>query len=335
MAGRRTNLAILIVLAWALATGGLAFGVGGAWTRWVVAGHGTAGLALILLAPWKTAIARRGLRRARRGRPASIVLGVLIVVCVLSGVLHATGILVSAGFFSVMQMHVASALVSVPFAGWHVVRRPVPPRRTDLSRRNFLRAGALAGGAAAAYVTTEGALRVLSLPGAERRSTGSYEVGSLTPATMPVTQWLDDRVPPIDPLDWALEVGAGRSVRSWSYGEIVAFDDRLRATIDCTGGWYGEQDWEGAWIHRLIPPDATGRSLLVRSVTGYPRRFPLQDLSSLFLATSVGGRPLDPGHGFPARIVAPGRRGFWWVKWVRTLEVSEAPWWWQPPFPLT
>ncbi|MGH2675460.1 MAG: molybdopterin-dependent oxidoreductase, partial [Actinomycetota bacterium] len=45
--------------------------------------------------------------------------------------------------------------------------------------------------------------------------------------------------------------------------------------------------------------------------------------------------PLDPGHGYPARIVAPGRRGFWWVKWVERVELSPVPWWWQWPFPLT
>jgi hypothetical protein len=32
--------------------------------------------------------------------------------------------------------------------------------------------------------------------------------------------------------------------------------------------------------------------------------------------------------------VAPGRRGFWWVKWLDRLVVDTRPWWWQPPFPL-
>jgi Oxidoreductase molybdopterin binding domain len=52
-------------------------------------------------------------------------------------------------------------------------------------------------------------------------------------------------------------------------------------------------------------------------------------------AGRAGGRPLAAGHGFPARLVAPGRRGFWWVKWVVSIEVDRAPWWRQPPFPLT
>jgi len=77
------------------------------------------------------------------------------------------------------------------------------------------------------------------------------------------------------------------------------------------------------------------RSVLVVSSTGYARRFPLGDAPHLWLATHAGGLPLSAGHGAPLRLVAPGRRGFWWVKWVARVEVSETPWWWQPPFPLT
>jgi DMSO/TMAO reductase YedYZ molybdopterin-dependent catalytic subunit len=123
--------------------------------------------------------------------------------------------------------------------------------------------------------------------------------------------------------------------RAFTYGELQRFDDRVRATLDCTGGWYAVQDWGGAWLSRLLPDAADHRSVLVHSATGYPRRFPVGDLSQLLLATRVGGRPLSPGHGFPARIVAPGRRGFWWVKWVERIELGDTPWWWQPPFPIS
>jgi DMSO/TMAO reductase YedYZ molybdopterin-dependent catalytic subunit len=75
--------------------------------------------------------------------------------------------------------------------------------------------------------------------------------------------------------------------------------------------------------------------VIVASETGYVRRFPVGDARSMVLAARVGGRPLSAGHGFPARLVAPGRRGFWWVKWVERIETSSTPWWWQSPFPLT
>jgi DMSO/TMAO reductase YedYZ molybdopterin-dependent catalytic subunit len=78
---------------------------------------------------------------------------------------------------------------------------------------------------------------------------------------------------------------------------------------------------------------ATGASVRVVSSTGYSRRFSLEQANRLYLATRFGGQPLDPDHGFPARLVAPDRRGFWWVKWVVGIHVDDLPDWWQPPFP--
>ena len=54
----------------------------------------------------------------------------------------------------------------------------------------------------------------------------------------------------------------------------------------------------------------------------------------LWLATGVEGRRLDAGHGAPVRLVAPGRRGFWWVKWVASVQLSHLPPSAQSPFPL-
>ena len=341
MAGRRTNIALFALLAVALATGFLAYALGGTGAGAVVVVHGVVGLGILLLAPWKSIIARRGMRRQRPGSWASVTFAVLVAGTILFGILHATGLAVAAGPVTAMQVHVGAALLSIPFAAWHVVSRRVRARRTDLSRRNLLRAGALAGGAGLLWAGTEGLVGVASLPGDGRRFTGSYERGSLAPSEMPVTQWLNDRVPQVDVGAWRLEVVVDDGLaappgiaRPWSYEELAGFHDRVRATLDCTGGWYAEQDWEGVWLARLLPETVEGRSVAVTSVTGYPRRFPISDLDGLLLAIRAGGRPLDPGHGFPARIVAPGRRGFWWVKWVARLELSATPWWWQWPFPV-
>jgi DMSO/TMAO reductase YedYZ molybdopterin-dependent catalytic subunit len=108
----------------------------------------------------------------------------------------------------------------------------------------------------------------------------------------------------------------------------------MRATLDCTGGWYAEQVWRGARLDRLLD-GVDGGSIVVRSMTGYFRRFPRSDAAGLLVATHVGDAPLSAGHGAPARLVAPGRRGFWWVKWIAAIDVDDEPWWWQPPFPLT
>ena len=105
------------------------------------------------------------------------------------------------------------------------------------------------------------------------------------------------------------------------------------ATLDCTGGFYSTQEWAGVRLDRLLP-DVRESSIRVVSSTGYDRRFRAGEAGSLLLATRFGGTPLDAGHGFPARLVAPDRRGFWWVKWVVAIEVDDVPYWWQSPFPV-
>jgi len=339
MGPRRTNLALLAVVVAALATGGLAFAAGTGWGRPVVLAHGLAGLAVLVLAPWKSPIVRRGLaRRAGPGRWASVTFGVLVLVAVAAGVAHATGALAGLGPVSAMQVHVGAALAAVPLLVWHILARGgARVRRTDLSRRALLRAGVVAAGAGLALLAVEGATRLAALPGGRRRFTGSLPVPA-DPARIPVTQWLDDRVQVLDPTAWRLRVRSEDATREWTYAEVAGFADRVEAVLDCTGGWYARAAWEGARLDRLLPPgalDRPGGSLVVTSATGYRRRLPLADARTLLLATRLAGRPLPAGHGFPARLVAPGRRGFWWVKWVTAIEVDPGPWWRQPPFPLS
>ncbi|HEV8425241.1 MAG TPA: molybdopterin-dependent oxidoreductase [Actinomycetes bacterium] len=345
MGARRTNLGLLVVLVVTLVSGGLAFAAGTGWARPVVVGHGLAGLAVLVLAPWKSAIVRRGLaRRSGPGRWVSVAFGVMVLLAVAAGLAHATGLLITVGPVSAMQAHVGAALVAVPLLAWHAGARRVRARRTDLSRRALLRAGAVAGGAGLLLLAVEGATRLAGLPGARRRFTGSLPVaGSLPaggaqgvdPGQIPVTQWLDDRVPVLDPDRWRLRVRVGGATRDWTYQELAGFGDRVEAVLDCTGGWYAPAWWEGVRLDRLLPAGATGGSVVVVSRTGYRRRLPLADAGGLLLATRLQGHPLSAGHGFPARLVAPGRRGFWWVKWVTSIEVDAGPWWRQPPFPLT
>src|SRR5438477_641828 len=83
----------------------------------------------------------------------------------------------------------AAALVIVPLLLWRVLARRARPRRSDLSRRTVLRAGLAVAVAAGIYAVTELTVRLVRLPGARRRFTGSYE----EPAdAIPETIWLDD-----------------------------------------------------------------------------------------------------------------------------------------------
>ena len=185
------------------------------------------------------------------------------------------------------------------------------------------------------YGAAESVTSVAGLPGQRRRATGSYEVGSGVPSTMPVTQWFTDDVARIDLDTYALRVSRpGEPTIALSHRELLAMSGTTQvAVLDCTGGWWAEQTWRGVRLDTLLGTPDRG-SVAVRSATGYTRRFPPEDTSVLLLATHVGGALLSSGHGAPVRFVAPGRRGFWWVKWVDHVSVEPQPWWSQPPFPL-
>lgn len=335
-AGRRTNLGLLLVLLLAFGTGAVAFAVGTPGPARVVGvAHGAAGLALVLLVPWKQAIVRGGLTRASgRGAWPGIALALLLGLCLVGGVLHALGGFRTYVGLTAMQLHVGAALVAAPLVLWHVWTHRQRPRRTDLSRRSVLRGAALGAGGLAVWLGLEGIARATGLPGAGRRSTGSHEVGSGDPEQMPVTQWVSDDVPVVEADAWQLAVVASGAERTIGLAELAAVGDTVTAVLDCTGGWYAEQVWRGVRLDRLLPAGDGSRSIDVVSVTGYRRRLPRADATHLLLATQVGGQPLSAGHGAPLRLVAPGRRGFWWVKWVARLELTDEPWWWQSPYPL-
>lgn len=335
MHGRRTNLALMALLVGATITGTALFALGGGWALAALIAHGVIALGVVVTTRWKWRIVRRGTAaRPVRSTWPSVVLGVLVIVTVLSGVLHSTGIVLRYGPVDDMQVHVIAALATIGVAGWHVAARGTVPQRQDLTRRNLLRGGLVLAVAAAGFATLEGVTRLARLPGGRRRFTGSYEQGSHNPASMPAIIWLRDPPLHIAAEQWRLRVSDARGDRTLRLDDVTAYDDRRTAIIDCTSGWFAEQRWRGVRLTRLLEVGADARSVVVRSATGYDRRFPIDDLDQLLLATGYGDQALAARHGFPARLVAPGRRGFWWVKWVVAIEVSDRPWWVQPYFPL-
>ena len=176
VAGRRTNLGLLVLLPLAVLSGFGAFLVGSGPVVFVVGLHAVVGFAIVLLLPWKSMIARRGLRRRRPGNTTSIVLAVLVVLTLLTGLLHSLGFGLGLAGVGVLWIHVAAGLAVIVPVALHVRRRKVRPRRIDLTRRFALRGLGLSAAAVATYLTLVGLTTALKLPGAARRSTGSYKL---------------------------------------------------------------------------------------------------------------------------------------------------------------
>jgi sulfane dehydrogenase subunit SoxC len=60
---------------------------------------------------------------------------------------------------------------------------------------------------------------------------------------------------------------------------------------------------------------------------GLNRSIPLaKAMDDCMLAFAMNGEALRPEQGYPLRLVVPGWQGNMWVKWLRRLKVSDAPW---------
>ncbi|OYR76367.1 hypothetical protein DJ77_09125 [Halorubrum ezzemoulense] len=105
----------------------------------------------------------------------------------------------------------------------------------------------------------------------------------------------------------------------------VGFNPGVKPRVSHLDRLYSVQEWAGIRVDDLL--DAAGDidddAAYVRftSVTGYRWSLPIEEAEDALLATHVGGERLSHGHGAPARLVAPDRRGFQWVKWVTRVEV--------------
>jgi DMSO/TMAO reductase YedYZ molybdopterin-dependent catalytic subunit len=296
----------------------------------VVGAHGVLALAILLALGAKARIVAAVVRR--RGATWSLALAALLLVVLGTGLAWIlTGPHAVAGL-SVITWHAfaATALV-VPFCVHVAVRRRRLRAPASHDRRAFLRLAGLTAGGLALYAAD-------ARFGRRRRFTGSYETGSFTGA-FPETAWLVDDPAPLDAATYRLAVdGAVARPLRLSLGDLRARATAPRpVTIDCTGGWYSTQVWRGVPLAALIDeagPHGSGGSVEVHGVTGFARRFPRDAAPELLLALDVAGGPLSHGHGSPLRLVAPGHRGYDWVKWVTAVRVLESDARLEPPLPL-
>jgi DMSO/TMAO reductase YedYZ molybdopterin-dependent catalytic subunit len=303
---------------------------------WVFTLHRWVGFALLVLLPWKAVIVYRSLARGFRrtfDRSVVIVLSLLLAVFVI--LVLVVGLLwmfrlgpESILLQSLISWHWILGLLLLPLAAVHVWRRWPYPKQSDFTeRRSFLKVlGAAAAGAAAAEIADR--LAHLRAPEeSPRRFTGSQGVGSFLGNGFPV---VGERIQLLDPAGWRLSVtGAVSTPSMFTYDDLISRRQSIhRATLDCTNGWFTVQDWQGVALVDLLEEAGIAENpagVRLVSVTGYHHSFPMAEARHILLALHVTGETLEPRHGFPLRAVVPGRRGWFWVKWLGEVVVLDNP----------
>ncbi|OUE25684.1 molybdopterin-dependent oxidoreductase [Clavibacter michiganensis] len=128
---------------------------------------------------------------------------------------------------------------------------------------------------------------------------------------------------------WTLTVSNGSASRAFTMQDLRGME-LVTATlpIACVEGWSQSATWRGVRLMDLMDQVGTdpGARLRITSLeqSGGFRRTEMgpeyvRDPLTL-VALELDGAPLDIQHGYPARMIAPGRPGVLQTKWLSTLE---------------
>jgi DMSO/TMAO reductase YedYZ molybdopterin-dependent catalytic subunit len=296
---------------------------------WLFVLHSIGGLTLVVLLFWKLRRVRPRITRRSSwdgATPVSILLAILALAALATGIYWQFGGVVRLGPWTLLTIHMLLGVAVVPVLLWHLRHRfRLPQRREIQNRRTAIQFGALLAGGTVFW-------RLQDLVAGSSRFTGSKESGT-EGNDFSVTSWVADDPDPIDTEEWRLQVGGEVATpRQLAYDELQpsggSTGERAseQAVLDCTSGWYAERNWEGIRVGDLledVEPTESAGWVRFQSVTGYKWSLPIEEARNAVLATHVDGESLSHGHGAPMRLVAPGRRGFQWVKWVIRVDVTQ------------
>jgi DMSO/TMAO reductase YedYZ molybdopterin-dependent catalytic subunit len=135
--------------------------------------------------------------------------------------------------------------------------------------------------------------------------------------------------PRIPQAQWSLTLrGKVEKPTSWSWEEFLALpSETFTVDIHCVTKWSKlDTRWAGVSIDTLLEQvGASGKYVMAWSEGGYTTNLPVADLTGgkAWIAHTYDGKPLDPEHGGPARLLVPHLYFWKSAKWVRGLEVRD------------
>ena len=209
----------------------------------------------------------------------------------------------------------------------YIDRAPELPART--SRRGFLATVALAVAAVVGLTAgqTFAPLDAANVFGPRKKGVG--------PQGVPVNRTSAQAKVATAALsaDWVLTLAVGGAERSFSRADLAALPQTdVDLPIACVEGWSQMAAWRGVRLRDLVDaaggsPDADLRLISLEQRGGFRQtemgseyvRDPLT-----VVALELNGEILDLEHGYPARMIAPGRPGVLQTKWLSRIEAIDA-----------
>jgi len=167
------------------------------------------------------------------------------------------------------------------------------------------------------------------------------------PARLPPGQYLTEKwpvlhagsVPDLELATWDFRVWGEveQEVRlSWDELNALPRTEHVQ-DIHCVTRWSKfDMAFEGIhWreLERLVRPRPSARYVIAHAEQGFTANVPLPFLRDdrALLATHANGEPLAPEHGWPLRLVIPGKYFWKSAKWLRGIELSgdDQPGFWE------
>jgi len=137
--------------------------------------------------------------------------------------------------------------------------------------------------------------------------------------------------------EWSFTItGAVDADTTWSWEEFRKLpSETVTKDIHCVTKWTKlDTSWTGVAVSTLLEGIDTSADYVVAfSDGGYTTNLPLEDLvdGKAWVAYEFDGRPLEPEHGGPARLLVPHLYFWKSAKWVRGLSLrnEDEPGFWE------
>lgn len=137
--------------------------------------------------------------------------------------------------------------------------------------------------------------------------------------------------PKVDLAKWSFTLKHGpRPVAKWNWDEFNRLpQSKLTRDIHCVTTWSKfNTGWQGVMIDDILAAagiEAPTQFTLAHSFDGYSTNVPTADLvgGKAMIATLYEGRPIEPDHGGPARLLVPHLYFWKSAKWINALQFTE------------